>query len=447
MRPYGSRGAGVFQRAICPDFTPPTPGPSRFRHSPLMFVLAASPLWLLQASKAGDWPQVLGPGRDARAAEDERLAESWPAAGPPVAWSRPVGSGYAGLAVAGGRAILFHRVDDSEVVECLDAASGRTLWSDGHPTAFRPQVGSGDGPLCTPVVSDGRVVCFGAQGVLSVHDLGDGRMIWKRDTHREFSAPEGYFGAGSTPLVVADRVVVNVGGRGAGLVAFSLPTGEILWKATDEPASYSAPVEVTVDGRPHVLAVTRYRCLLVDAASGRIRWEFPFGMRGPTVNGASPVVFGGPPADARSRLLVTASYGIGSVAAAFDAAGVQRLWEGPETLASQYGTPVVVGRHAFCIDGRDDLPPAALVCLDLATGRATWREPDFGYGTLVAAADVLLAAKTDGELVLLRANPERFERLGSCRAVQGTLRALPALSGGRLYVRDDDTLVSLRVGR
>jgi outer membrane protein assembly factor BamB len=411
-----------------------------------MFASVWLPLATLAAAAAGDWPQVLGPGRDGHAAADERLAESWPAAGPPAAWTRPVGGGYAGLAVVAGRAILFHRVDDREVVECLDAASGRTLWSDGHATSFRPQVGSGDGPLCTPVVSAGRVVCFGAQGVLSAHDLGDGRLIWRRETHREFSAPEGYFGAGSTPLVVADRVVVNVGGRGAGLVAFSLATGETLWKATDEPASYSAPVAVTVDGRPHVLAVTRYRCLLVDAESGRIRWEFPFGMRGPTVNGASPVVFAGPPDDARSRLLVTASYGIGSVAAAFDAAGVQRLWEGPEPLASQYGTPVVVGGHAFCIDGRDDLPPTALVCLDLATGRATWSEPGFGYGTLLAAADLILAAKTDGELVLLRADAERFERLASCRAVPGTLRALPALSDGRLYVRDEDRLVCLRVG-
>jgi outer membrane protein assembly factor BamB len=423
--------------------------PTGVQHEVLTIALLACAIAVAAAAGgvAGDWPQMLGPGRDGRAALDERLAESWPAAGPPVAWRRPVGSGYAGLAVVGGRAILFHREGDREVVECLDAANGRSIWNSGYTTGFRPQVGSGDGPLCTPVVSAGRVVTFGAQGVLAVHDLDEGTLRWRRETHREFSAPEGYFGAGATPLVVGERVVVNVGGRGAGLVAFSLASGETLWQATDEPASYSAPVEAVVNGRPHVLAVTRYRCLLVDAEVGRVRWEFSFGMRGPTVNGASPAVFAGERADRRSRLLVTASYGIGSVAAAFDDAGFQRLWEGVEPLASQYATPVVLGAHAFCIDGRDDLPPTALTCINLAQGRATWTEPGFGYGTLVAAGDLLIAAKTDGEIVLLRANPERFEPLASFQAVSGTLRALPALAGGRLYVRDDDTLVCLEVGR
>ncbi|MFM8578977.1 MAG: PQQ-binding-like beta-propeller repeat protein [Planctomycetaceae bacterium] len=396
---------------------------------------------------AGDWPQILGPARDGRAAADERLAESWPSSGPSVAWRKPVGAGYAGLAVVGGRAILFHRVGSREVVECLDTGSGRTLWSDGHETTFRPQVGSGDGPLCTPVVASGRVVTYGAQGVLSTHYLDDGQLVWRRDTHREFSAPEGYFGAGSTPLVVGDRVVVNVGGRTGGVVAFALETGEILWTATDEQASYSAPIEVAVNGRPHVLAVTRYRCLLIDADGGAVRWDFPFGMRGPTVNGASPILFRTASADDRPRLLVTSSYGIGSIAAAFDGSGVERLWEGTEALASQYATPVVLDRHAFCIDGRDDLPPASLTCVDLVTGRATWTESDFGYGTLVAAGDLLIATKTDGEIVLLRANPERFDRLGKARPIRGTLRALPALSAGMLYVRDDESLVCLDVGR
>jgi outer membrane protein assembly factor BamB len=397
--------------------------------------------------QAGDWPQVLGPRRDGHAA-DEKLAAAWPAAGPPVAWSREVGAGYAGIAVAGGRAYLFHRVADRELVEALEAATGQTVWKDaGHPTRFRPQVGGGDGPLCTPVVAGSRVIVFGASGTLACLDAATGRRLWTRETHRDFDAPEGYFGAGSTPLVAGDRVVVNVGGakRDAGLVAFELATGETVWTSLADAASYSAPVAVEVAGRPHVLAVTRLTCVLVDAATGEIRWQFPFGQRGPTVNAATPVLL---PED---RLLVTAAYGIGSVCGAFDAAGVRPVWEGLDSLASQYCTPLLVGEHLYGIDGRDDLPPTSFTCLDPATGRVLWAERGFGYGTLVEADGKILAAKTDGELLLVEPDPARLKILARCRPfggdLAGALRALPALADGRLYLRDDRRLLCLQVGR
>ncbi len=396
---------------------------------------------------AGDWPQILGPGRSGVAAADEKLADRWPADGPPVVWRREVGSGYAGVAVAAGRAVLFHRVADREVVEAMDAATGKPLWSDRHPTRFAPQVGGGDGPLCTPVIHEDKVIVFGAQGMLACLDVRTGKRLWQRDTHREFAAPEGYFGAGSTPVVVGGHVIVNVGGsrQEAGIVAFALATGETAWQRTSEPASYSAPVEVRVGGVPHVLVVTRYQCILLEAATGVIRWQFPFGMRGPTVNAATPLVFSA--GDAGQHLLVTASYGIGSVYASFDAASARPSWEGTDSLATQYCTPIGIGDHFYAIDGRDDMPPADLECLERATGRVIWAERNFGYGTLISADGKLLAAKTDGELVLFRANPERLEVLARSRPLQGTLRALPALASGRLYIRDDRTLECLSVGR
>ncbi|MFG0336133.1 MAG: PQQ-binding-like beta-propeller repeat protein, partial [Maioricimonas sp. JB049] len=178
----------------------------------------ATPAW------AGDWPQILGPNRDGRAAADESVSTDWEDSGPPVVWEKQVGSGYAGVAVKHGRAILFHRVGDEEQVTAIDAGTGRTLWTDGHPSDFRPQVGGAGGPLCVPVMAGTRVVTFGAQGILSCHDLASGDLLWRRDTHEDFGAREGYFGAGSTPLVEEDRVIVNVGGfrSGAGVVAFDL---------------------------------------------------------------------------------------------------------------------------------------------------------------------------------------------------------------------------------
>lgn len=388
---------------------------------------------------AGDWPQILGPERNGIAAADERLADAWPADGPPVVWRRPVGSGFSGVAVVGTRVVLFHRDDDREVVEVLDAATGASVWSDGHATTFRPQVGGGDGPLCVPLVHDGAVVTFGAQGMLSVHALASGERRWARPTHREFGAPEGYFGAGSTPVVAGGRVVVNVGGsrRQAGIVAFDLGSGETAWQATDEQASYSAPVAVERDGVPHVLMVTRLACLLVDATDGTVRWTTPFGQRGPTVNAATPLVLPG------GRLFLTASYGIGSVCAAFDRAGITPVWQGVEPLASQYCTPIQLDGSLYCVDGRDDLPPAALECVDAATGRLRWTEPSVGYGTLIAADGKLVVVQSDGMILLVRADPERADVLARARPLRGTVRALPALSAGRLYLRDDRELVCL----
>ncbi len=411
---------------------------------------------------AGDWPQVLGPQRNGQAAADEQLAESWPAAGPPLVWQRPVGSGFAGPAVAGSTLMVFHRLPaaemgaavDQEVVEAIDTATGKTLWRDGHPTRFRPQVGGGDGPLCVPVIHNNVVVTYGAEGVLSCHQLADGKLIWQRDTHRDYDAREGYFGAGSAPVVVGDGqdalVIVNVGGSraSAGIVAFGLTDGEPRWLATDEPASYAAAVAVptsATDRLPDVVMITRYRCLLLDAATGAVRWEVPFGMRGPTVNASSPLVM--TDASGETSLLITASYGVGSQCGPFDATGFRPRWEGTASLATQYATPVALGATLFAFDGREDVPPASLVCLDASTGKERWREPQPSYGTLVAADGKLLAVGTDGRLQLIRPDAEKLTVLATATPLQGTLRALPALADGRLYLRNDSTLISLNVGR
>jgi outer membrane protein assembly factor BamB len=150
---------------------------------------------------------------------------------------------------------------------------------------------------------------------------------------------------------------------------------------------------------------------------------------------------------AEKRLLVTAAYGIGSVNASFDGQAAQTLWEGTESLATQYCTPIAMQGILLAIDGRDDVPPADLKAVEAATGRVLWVERGFGYGTLLSVDGKLLAAKTDGELVLMRADAKGMNVLARARPLAGTIRALPSLAAGRLYVRDDSVLTCLRVGR
>ena len=130
----------------------------------LLTIYSGSYSW--QTVHAGDWPQILGPNRTGIADPDEKLASQWPETGPPEVWRRPVGSGYAGIAVVDGVAFVFHRIDNREITEALDAKTGTVIWKTEHPTRFRPQVGGGDGPLCTPTVSQDRLLTFGAQIII-----------------------------------------------------------------------------------------------------------------------------------------------------------------------------------------------------------------------------------------------------------------------------------------
>lgn len=389
---------------------------------------------------AGDWPQILGQNRNGIAASDEKLLAEWPQDGPKVLWERKVGHSYGGIAVQDGIAVLFHRRGNGEVIEALDASTGKTLWEHDYPTTFHPQVGSGNGPLCVPTIAGEHVVTYGAQGVLSCFDLKNGRQHWQLDTHAKYRAREGYFGAGSSPIVIEDLVIVNVGGsrENAGIVAFSLHDGSVKWHKNADPASYSAPTHCLINGIEHLVIVTRYHCCVLDAKTGALRFEFPFGQRGPTVNGATPVVVD-------DHLLVTSSYGIGSVYAKFNLLNFEKVWEGEREMASQYCTPIVQDGYIYVIDGRDDLPPADLKCLELATGKVLWTEKDFGYGTLLFADGKFLICKTNGELQLATMSPTGMKMLAKSRPLRGTVRALPALSEGRLFIRDQDTLKCLAV--
>jgi len=367
-------------------------------------------------------------------------------------WRRTVGSGFAGVAVSNETAILFHRINDEELVEAMQAASGKVLWKRAFPASYVPSYTEDAGPRAVPIISRDRVYVYGAMGGLRCLDLRTGKVLWERNTYEDFNSkrpfrgepPEGYFGVGSSPIVEDDKLIVNVGGDadGAGIVAFAVDTGRTVWKATRERASYASPVAVTVEGKRHVIFVTRLNVVSLNPDNGQMRFQFPFGRTGPTVNAANPVVFDG-------HLFVTASYGIGSSLAKIGGDHAEKLWQDREILASQYTTCVEKDGILFGIHGRQDGPPAELRCIDPKAPRLLWSQPDFGYATLIRCGERLLILKTEGMLVLAAANPRKYEEIATCRVCQGTARALPALAQGRLYVRDSEELkcIDLRVAK
>jgi outer membrane protein assembly factor BamB len=393
---------------------------------------------------SGDWPQILGPQRDGTAV-GERLADSWGATGPPEVWTRSgLGAGFAGMAVADSTLVLFHRLRNVELVEALSPADGKSKWRLEIPTTFRPSFTSDDGPRCVPLIHNGRVYVFGSQGVLACLELASGRRLWQRNTHADFAAPEGYFGAGSSPILEGNAVIVNVGGgrSGAGIVAFDAKSGKTLWKATDEMASYSSPVARTINGQRHVVFITRLQAVSLNPANGGVRFAIPFGKRGPTVNGANPVLLG-------DKLFLSASYGVGAIYGRVATDAFNELWRNDDLMSSQYATCVVADGKLYGIHGRQDVGAVSLRCIDPERRRVLWSEPGLSYGTLLKADGKLVILTCTGELVLARLDPQRYQELARSTVLQPTTRGyrLPALADGRLYIRDDTTLKCLDLSR
>lgn len=412
-------------------------------------LLALLLLSFVNNTHAGDWPQILGPNRDGHAT-GEKLTDQWPAAGLKPEWTYNLGSGYAGPAVVGKQVLVFHRRGAQEVLESVDLATGKPLWKTEFLATYNGGIDSDKGPRCVPVVKDGRVFVYGAAGDLHCVSLEKGEELWSRSLMADYAGDEGYFGAGSTPLVIGDRVIANIGGPKAGLVAVETKTGKTAWQTTDEGASYAAPTSVTIGGKEHGLFVTRLNALLVDPLTGKTSPLLPFGKRGPTVNAATPLVFGG-------QMFLTASYDIDAVLATVKSPAEVR-WQDGDTLSSQYTTPVYHNGFLYGTHGREDQPPAAeLRCIEASTGKVKWKQAGFGVAHAILAGDKLLLQTVKGDLVLVAAAPDGFRELARTTVARvrdpnnrGVLRPLPALSQGRLLTRssEDGTgkLFCFRVG-
>src|SRR5205085_2921747 len=148
---------------------------SPMRRVPLACV-AVTVLVVAGRAAALDWPQILGPQRNG-VYTGPPLANAWPAAGPRKVWEKPVGQGFAGPVVAGGKLILFHRVANQEIVDALDPRTGEARWHYAYATAYRDDFGFDEGPRAIPVVANGRVYTFGAEGQLNAVDLATGQRI------------------------------------------------------------------------------------------------------------------------------------------------------------------------------------------------------------------------------------------------------------------------------
>ncbi|HEV8290559.1 MAG TPA: PQQ-binding-like beta-propeller repeat protein, partial [Tepidisphaeraceae bacterium] len=213
----------------------------------------AAPKPLAAGAVTNDWPRFLGPNHNATSSET-KLLKTLPGK-MPVVWEAKKGTGYGAPAIVGDRLILFHRVGDEEVVECLQVDTGLRFWQVKYATAYQDRYGYCDGPRASPVIDEGRVYTIGAEGAMSCLDLKTGHLFWQRKLLDEFKCPQNFFGVGSTPLVEGNLVIVNLGAPGGPSVAgFDKRTGKMVWGAGSEwGPSYASPIPAVIHGKKRVL--------------------------------------------------------------------------------------------------------------------------------------------------------------------------------------------------
>jgi outer membrane protein assembly factor BamB len=378
---------------------------------------------LLLLALVGDWPQFLGPTRNGVSADPV----GWP---PVVLWKKDAGEGFAAPVVAAGKAILFYRANGKEVVDCMDASSGAKVWSYDYPTTYRDDFGFDEGPRSAPTIADGAVFTFGAQGVLTALDFSTGKKLWSVST----GAKKGWFGVAGAPLVEGGKVIVNIGG----IVAYDSKTGAVAWKATNDEASYSSPTIATINGARHALFLTRAGLVDLDPANGQVRFSMPFRSRSSaSVNAATPLVIG-------NQVFISASYGTGAALLEVNGSEYKKVWANDDSMSNHYSTSVYRDGYLYGFHGRQE-EGQALRCLQLRTGKVMWSMDGYGAGTVTLAGDRLVILRENGELVLAPAKSDGFHPSNSARILDHVVRAYPALADGKLYARDEKTLICVRL--
>jgi outer membrane protein assembly factor BamB len=318
---------------------------------------------------------------------ETHVAKQFPRDGLEPIWETKKGDGYAAPAIERDRLLLFHRVGDHEVVDCLHPLDGRRYWQVRQQAAYRDRYGYNHGPRASPIIADGRVFTYGAEGRLQCLDLESGQVLWQRNLHVEFGIRQNFFGVGATPLIERDRLIVNLGAPGGpGVAAFDTRTGRMVWGAEDRwGASYASPIPADMHGQRRVFVFAGGESkpptgglLCLDPANGRIDFRFPWrGPRYESVNAASPVIIG-------HRVFISECYGAGGVLVEVPPAGdARQVWTNP-SFGLHFMSALPLGDHLYGVHGHGP-QDAELVCVELATGREVWRtQPEWKETTPTA---------------------------------------------------------------
>ncbi len=409
-----------------------------FRACLVLLLAAASAL-------AGDWPQWLGPRRDGASAEK---VAAWKE-DPKKVWSQPVGEGYSVPIVAAGRVFVHARVTgkEEEEVIALDAKTGKQLWRTSYARGPYQSV-LNTGPQATPSVVGGKIITYGITGLLTAFSIEDGKQLWQVNVYKKFGVPLPRFGVTCSPLVVGDRVLVSVGGKGSAVVGFDADSGEIAWKALDGPISTASPVVYLNRAKKGAAAleavfVNGRSLVALNPADGSVSWDCVLSDQ-PLGTTPSPVVSG--------DLLLVSSNKLGGLAVKLtveeDKVTPSSAWKN-ENLTGYFSTPTALGKDYLYMQttSLQPQPVSKLCCVEVKTGKILWSKDKVGVfqaGLIRTGDDKLLVLDDSGLLRLLEHDPKGYHELARTQACGGTM-VNPALANGCVFVRDGKAVSCLQL--
>jgi outer membrane protein assembly factor BamB len=401
---------------------------------PLVTLLATLSLTSGVVVIADDWPQWRGPRRDG-VSKETGLLKDWPANGPRLVWQiKGAGDGYSSFAVSGGRLFTLGARQNTEYVLAFDAATGKKLWEVANGRRFNND--RGDGPRGTPTVDGDRVYVFGSSGDMTVVDAASGKVFWTQNLLQKYGGSNINWGLSESPLVLSDRIIVTPGGRGASIVALRKTDGSLIWKSQSDEPGYSSALLHPIGSIQQAVVFTAERALGIDVNDGRVLWSYNR-VANRTANIATPIARG-------SHVFLSSDYGTGAglLALTPDGTGIKasEVYFTNE-MRNHHASSVLVGDYLYGFSS------SILTAMHFETGKVAWRDRSVGKGSLVFADDRLYLFSENGVVGLAEANPQKYVEHGRFQLRTGNLPTWshPVVSGGKLFIRDQDTLYAYDV--
>jgi outer membrane protein assembly factor BamB len=396
-----------------------------------LFVLA-----LTATAAEPDWPMFRGADRTG-VSKETGLLKQWPEGGPPLAWKATgLGGGMSSVAVSGEWVFTAGEVSRSYYLFGIDRAKGGKKWE--------LKVGpGGEGPCSTPA-TDGELVCvIYPTGELVCAGVKDGKEKWRKHLETDFGGSRGTWNYCESPLIDGEHLIVTPGGSKATMVTLDKKTGKQVWAGVvpnGDTAGYSSVVIAEFGGVKQYVQLMANGLVSFSAKDGKLLWRYGtkgdrFG--GNTANIPTPIVSG-------EYVFASVGYGRGGALLKIKKDGntftpEEVYWN--EKLTNKHGGVILVGDRLY--GDRDD--SGNPWCADFKTGKVLWTRKDGegrGSAALTAADGKLYIRYEDGWVVLADATADKYTELSAFRVPngRGNCWAHPVVVGGKLYLRERDTL-------